>query len=66
MFGTSMTALLRRAVLAAVGAVFATVVSAAVAGLLRMLFVGLAVGAVVVLVFTLRHLAGRAHRGDRL
>jgi len=64
--GMSLTVLLRRAVMAAVGTVVAAVLSAALAGMLRLLLGGVAVVGVAVLGVILTRLYRRASRGARL
>ncbi len=64
--GMSLTVLLRRAVLAAVGTVVAAVLSAALAGALRLLLGGVAIVGVIVLFVILTRLYRRASRGSRL
>lgn len=56
MLGASMGALFRRAVLAALGTVLATLAGSIVAGLARMLLIGAAVIGAIVLVATVRRL----------
>lgn len=66
MLGMSLTVLLRRAVMAAVGTVVAAVLSAALAGALRLLLGGVAVVGVIVLAVILTRVYRRASRGSRL